>query len=236
VGDYGYSSPVTFTVSNTAPKTTGLSLVLPAAGSSVPRSDVVFSGSAATGQGAASSVTIYLYRGVTTKKLYGKRKVDIGNASWSFVWPHKVKDGLYTARVQQVENGSTVRTSAHTFLVVPGRTTIGSYVSLSNAGLVTVPITCIGSGGGSCSGTVLVVTTRSFRTTSGGPSGPVRLLYTYVQMSSGETEIVRASVPGSIAHMLQRVKHLKVKVTTVLSFAGGPQATFTGDRTLTPKS
>jgi hypothetical protein len=68
---------------------------------------------------------------------------------------------------------------------------------------------------------VLVVTQRSFRTSGGGPSGPLQLLFVSVRISGGTSEIVHVRAPRSVAHALRRKHRVTVIVTVKLSKSGG---------------
>src|SRR5207248_1255447 len=75
--------------------------------------------------------------------------------------------------------------------------------------------------GNSCAGTVLVVTQGSFRTTTGGPAGQLRVLFAYVTIQGNQTRLVSGRVPGLVAAVLRRGKSVRVRVTTSLTWSGG---------------
>src|SRR5947209_8165589 len=83
------------------------------------------------------------------------------------------------------------------------------------------PINCLAFPGNSCTGTVLVVTKGSFRTTSGGPAGQLRVLFAYVTIQGNQTRLVSGRVPGLSAAVLRRGKSVTVRVTTSLTWSGG---------------
>jgi hypothetical protein len=58
---------------------------------------------------------------------------------------------------------------------------------------------------------VIVVTTANFQPTPGGPSGQVSLIFAYVSISGGQTEMVRRRVSGEVWRALRH--HSSVKVT-----------------------
>jgi hypothetical protein len=220
-GLFGFSTPVTFRIKVHPP---ALTMLEPARGGSTSRSRVLFSGQAGDALGDSSTIVLSLYRGARAHgRAVGKRTVRANGGSWSLDWGHKLKNGLYTVRVVQTDDAGHTTRIAHTFLVVPGPTTIGGLVTLSSSDQVAVPIGCLASSG-TCSGSVLVVTTRGFRTSPGGPFGPLRVLFAYVQIPAGKTETIRGSVPGSVAGLLRRNRGTPVRVTAALSMTGRASA------------
>ncbi len=136
-----------------------LTLVSPAAGSSVAQNGATFSGVAGAVYGDASTVLVSLWHGTSAKgKPIGTAHATIKGTTWSVTWPHKLALGLYTAQATQTDDaGHTTRTSAHTFLAVPSSTTIGDGVTLTRGGTAYIPVLCMAPAGSFCNGTVLVV-------------------------------------------------------------------------------
>jgi hypothetical protein len=219
-GGIGSSDPVTFTIKVNPP---ALTLDQPAAGASVGRTSLGFSGQAGNNPGDSSIVTVYLYRGTSTSgQLLGTARAHANGSHWSVGWPTSLALGFYTAQATQSDNaGHTSQTTPHTFLLVRNPRLVGSSATMSRSGWVTLPIGCLAPAGQTCRGTVLVVTQRSFRTSGGGPSGPLQLLFVSVRISGGTSEIVHVRAPRSVAHALRRKHRVTVIVTVKLSKSGG---------------
>jgi hypothetical protein len=216
-GLLGFSSPSTFRIKVHPP---ALTVTYPSGGGAVNRSRVSFAGQAGDALGDSSTITIALYRGAKVRgNAVGKRNVQATGASWSLGWSHKLRNGIYTVRATQTDDAGHSTRVTHTFLVVPGPTTIGSPLSLTSSGEAAIPIGCVASSG-TCNGTVLVVTSRSFRTTPGGPVGPLRVLFAYVQIPAGKMQTIRGAVAGPVAGVLRRNRGAELKVTASLSRTG----------------
>jgi len=126
----------------------------------------------------------------------------------------------------------TSRTPAHTFLAVPSSTTIGDGVTLTRSGTVYVPISCTAPAGSYCTGTVLVVTSKAYRPTAGGPTGQLRVMFAYLDIPGGFTEIARRPVRGAVQRLLDRKAPLSVHVVATLTNGSSAAVTNTGTRTL----
>jgi hypothetical protein len=215
-GAVGTSPPVTFRIKVHPP---ALTLLQPAAGANVSNSRPRFAGQAGDMLGDSPTVAVTLYEGAgTSGRRVGTIHVRTSGASWSARWPHKLRLGLYTVRATQHDDaGHTTTTPAHTFLIVPPPTVIGSPLHLNPANVASVPLTCTAPAGQVCTGSVLVLTVRSYQPVPGGPVGPVRVLFAYVSIASGKTQIVRRQVSGAVARTLRRAAPVKVRVTVRFS-------------------
>ena len=227
----GESAPVTFQI-EAHPAV--LTLTSPPAGSSLGQSAETFSGAAGTVSGDANTVRVTLWRGDSTKgKPLGSEQAKVSNSTWTVTWSKRLPLGLYTVQASQLdEAGHTAITAAHTFLVVPTPSTIGSSVDLARSGVASVPITCFAPASGACIGKVLVVTVRSFRPVPGGPTGSIRVLFADVDIPGGHTVVIRRRLRGSLTRLLRRHAPLQVRVTATLSTSGAAAATDVGTRTL----
>jgi hypothetical protein len=185
---------------------------------------VRFFGQAGTVVGDTPSVVVELWKGKRAKgRVIGKLHIPVRGSTWSGTWPRRrLPNGTYTARVIQTDDaGHTTLTSPHTFSIVTAPTTIGLLVSVNRSARATIPINCLAFPGNACTGTVLVVTKGSFRTTSGGPAGRLRVLFAYITINGNQTRLVSGRVPGLVAAVLRRGKSVKVRVTTSLTWSGG---------------
>jgi hypothetical protein len=95
---------------------------------------------------------------------------------------------------------------------VPTPKEIGSAVAISRRGAVAVAIGCVSASGRACVGDVLVMTVRSYRAVAGGPVGPLRVLFAYVDIPAGQTLVVRRKVPADVLHALRRARRFSVRV------------------------
>jgi hypothetical protein len=217
----GFSNLTTFILKAHPPS---LTVNHPGPGGAIARTDLDFSGQAGDNPGDSPTISVSLYRGAKAKgRALGKRTVNVTGSTWSLRWNKKLKDGIYTISAVQTDDvGHTTRVT-HTFIVVPTPTTVGIAVTLSRSGVASIPISCLASSG-TCSGTVLAVTKGSYRTSSGAPSGHLRVLYAYVQISAGDGQTVRGRVPRAVAALLRRRKNVKIKVTTSFSGVGTSSA------------
>jgi hypothetical protein len=229
-GGLGQSTALVFSIKLHAPVVT---LATPGAGASLPQHGATFSGLAGHVYGDGSTVAISLWRGTSDHgQPFGTAKATVSGTTWSLRWPHTLALGLYTVQASQSDDaGHTTHTAAHTFLVVPSSTTIGDWVTLSH-GVASLPVSCLAPAGSQCTGTVLVLTAKAYRPTSGGPSGRLRVLFAYVTIPGGQTAIVRRSVKGAVKRLLTRKAPLSVHVTATLSSGGAKAVTNNGTRTL----
>lgn len=230
-GGAGYSSNVTFSIKVHGP---ALTLQHPSPGASVGRDSLAFSGQAGHVYGDLPTITVYLYRGTRLNHLLGNVHAKANGSSWSVGWPKRLGLGFYTAEaVQSDDAGHTTRTRPHTFLLVPNPKVVGSRLTLNRSGSVSVPVGCAAPAGQTCSGSVLVVTQGSFRSTPGGPFGRLEVLFAFVQIPGGTTEVIRGSAPPGVASTLNSKHQVSVAVTLKLSKSGGGAVNETVGRTLT---
>jgi Big-like domain-containing protein len=182
-----------------------------------------FSGAAGDALGDSGSVSIHLYRGATaTGSPLASERVRANGAHWSIVWPHRLAYGLYTVvAVQTDDAGHTARTQPHTFSVAPTPKLIGARATLTRNGDASVSVGCLAGPGQMCTGTVLIVTQRSYRTTHGGPTGPLEVLFAKVRISGGRSKLVRRSVTDPVLRLLLRHHRVDVVVTVKLSSSVG---------------
>jgi hypothetical protein len=183
----------------------------------IGRNRLTFSGRAGDELGDASKVTLQLYPGRSAGGTpVGTREVAVHGASWSTGWPG-LKLGYYTAVATQSDDaGHTTRTSPHTFRLVSKTTAFGASVNLSGNS-ANVPIGCLAPNSQVCRGTVLVITKRSYRTTSGGPSGPLEVLFAHAEIPGGTMGVISGRVPGNVLHVLRRLHRVPVTVIAKLS-------------------
>jgi hypothetical protein len=229
-GTTGFSNPVTFRVKVHGPDMT---FIYPASSGWNAGKFIKFSGQAGTALGDTSEIDVQLWRGKRAQgNVIGTLHVPVRAATWTGTWPVRLPYGKYTAIATQTDDaGHTTTTGAHTFsLVKTAPRTIGFPVSLNRARTATVPISCLAPASTTCTGTVLVVTKKKFRTKAGGPAGPLRVLFVYVSMPGSQTRLVMGSVSGAVASVLRRQRSVTVVVTA--SFTGGARRTATSDQRL----
>jgi hypothetical protein len=185
-GSVGTSRPQSFQVKLHAPVVT---IEKPVSGASTNDATPTLSGAAGTATGDSPFVTVQLYKGSSAKgRVIGTMQVRASGSQWSGRWRHTLDLGLYTARAKQTDDaGHTGYSKPHTFQIVPGPSVIGSQVTLDRANTANLAITCIATAGGTCTGTVLVVTAQSMQAVPGGPSGQIRVLFAYVRIAGGQT-------------------------------------------------
>ncbi len=231
-GGAGYSKAVTFSIKLHPP---ALTLDHPAAGASVGRGSLAFSGHAGDVYGDSPTITVYLYRGSrATGPALGKLRVRVSGPIWSATWPTQLTLGLYTARAVQTDDaGHTTRTGAHIFRLTTGPRVVSSKVTMSRSGSVAVSVACLAPAGQTCAGTVLVITQHAFQATQGGPTGQLELLYSYVKISGGTARTIRGSAQSAVARTLSRVAGVALTVAVKLSKSGGGAINETVGRTLT---
>lgn len=223
-GQANFSAPVTFTLQNAGPL---LTLDRPPANSWVGRADLRFSGHAGDAAGDSRIVNVYLYRGRhASGRPLGKVGAHAHGSSWSTRWPQRLRVGLYTvSALQSNKAGHTTRTSPRTFRLVSVTQAVGSKLTVNGSGLASVPVGCLAPSSQTCKGTVLVVTKRSFRTTPGGPSGPLEVLFANVRIDGATMSVVRGGVSGLVLKVMRRLKQLEVRVTITLSKGGNSSVT-----------
>ncbi|HEY8765630.1 MAG TPA: hypothetical protein VIM18_15645 [Solirubrobacteraceae bacterium] len=169
--------------------------------------------------GDSSIVTVNLYAGSSVKgRRLGTMRVATHGSHWSGVFPFRLGIARYTARASQTDDaGHTGLSRPATVLVVRTLRVIGASITISRSGVVSVPITCLAPTGRVCAGNVLILTVRSFRPLLGGPAGPVRVLFAYVSLPAGKTELIRRPMRADLARSLRRVRSVRLRVSTNLT-------------------
>jgi large repetitive protein len=230
-GEAGLSSQITFSIKIHPPVVT---LTTPAAGASLAQQGATFTGTATDVYGDSNTVLVSLWSGTSDKGTpTSTASAAVTGTTWSVTWPHRLPLGLYTVRASQSDDaGHIAYTGVHTFLIVPSQTTIGDAVTITKSGQVSVPITCLAAAGSKCTGSVLVLTTKSYRPTSGGPKGQLKVLFEYVTIRGGATVVVRGTIKGAVAKLLVKNAPLSVRVMATLASASAKPVTDSGTRTL----
>ncbi len=230
-GVAGRSAARTFAIKVHPPAVT---LTAPAAGSRTSEAQPVFSGAAGDAFGDSPRVTVILYDGSSTSApRLGMMTVATHGVSWSARWSRVLAPGIYTVRAKQTDDaGHTAYTKPHSFLVVGSSSAIGSSVQLSHDDTVSLAVTCTAPASETCSGTVEILTARSFRPSPGGPSGPLRVMFAYVSIPGGSTQVVARPVPSDVARTLRRAAPVKVNVTLQFNTGSGGSISGTASREL----
>lgn len=210
-----------------------LALIEPAADASLTGSNPTFSGHAGDALGDSATVRLTLWSGRSTRRRpLGSLTTAHFGRGWSLRWPGALRPGRYTVQASQRDDaGHLTITRARTFRLLSAPTPIGSRVTISRTGLVSLQVSCLAPSGQTCTGTVLVLTARRYQPVPSGPGGRLRVLYAYVQVVGGHNLTVSQQLPGAIAALLRRNAPLPVQVSTALS-AGGQSTGYTGVRTL----
>jgi hypothetical protein len=226
-----YSHAIGFRVKVHPP---ALTLGQPANGVTLNVVRPTFSGAAGDALGDSSSVSVQLYRGSTASgRRVASEWVSAAGSHWSVQWHHKLAYGLYTVvAVQSDDAGHTSRSQPHTFTLAPTPKPIGSHATLSRSGQASVSVGCLAGPGQTCTGTVLVVTRRSYRPSAGGPVGPLEVLFAKVRISGGRSQVIGRSVSNPVFRLLLHHHRLKVLVTVKLSPSDGSPMDATADRVL----
>jgi hypothetical protein len=216
----GKSPAVTFRIKVHPPV---LTMDRPPGDAWIARSRLSFSGHAGNALGDASKVTLQLYRGRRAGgTLIGKRDVRAHGASWSTTWPG-LHLGYYTAVATQSDDAGHTARIKHTFRLVSKTTAFGSRVTVAG-NIATVAIGCRARSNQSCRGSVLIVTKHSYRTAPGGPSGPLEVLFAKVRIPGGTMGVISGRVPSAVLHVLRRLRHVRVTVSSKLSHSGDRSA------------
>jgi hypothetical protein len=217
----GQSPAVTFRVKVHGP---ALTLDHPPGDVWIGRDRLSFSGHGGNELGDAHKVTLQLYKGQSASgTLVGSRSVKVRHGTWSTGWKG-LHLGYYTAVATQSDDaGHTTRTSPHTFRLVSRTAAFGSSVTVAG-NVANVVIGCLAPSSQSCRGTVLIVTKHSYRTTRGGPSGPLEVLFAKVRIPGGAMAVISGRVPSSVVGVLRRLRHVQVIVTSKLSNSGSRSA------------
>jgi hypothetical protein len=215
-GILGTSAPQTFRIDTHAPAVT---LDQPAEGAQVTATTPMFSGSAGTAPGDSSTVTVDVYAGGSTS---GRRVAHLfttpNGSFWSVRVPFTLSAGRYTAVATQSDDaGHTGRSVPHTFTIAQAPGVIGPSVRLDANDTISIAISCRQPSTQVCTGTVLILTAKSYQAFAGGPSGHLRVLFAYVSIQGGQTVVVQRGLPGAVASVLRR--HLPVQVSVEASLA-----------------
>jgi hypothetical protein len=220
--DVGLSAPSTFTIHNAGPTVTLNALGNQPLTTATPT---------LSGQGTANGiVALAIYPGGSPSGT--PVQTGTGTTDTSGKFSVKVSSGLangqYTAVAAQTVSGVLGLSNSVTFTIKVPTTTgahasIGSAIALSRSGVASVPITCLGSSGQFCAGNILVLTTRSLRPLAGGPVGPVRVMFAYVNIPGGRTQMVSRPMRPDVARALRRLKSVRIRVSANLT--GTPSST-----------
>jgi hypothetical protein len=218
-GTGGISHPVTFRIKVHAPT---LTLTDPLAGGHLSQAAPIFTGAAGTALGDAPQVSLQLFHDASTKaKNLGTKSVNHANGSWILNWPAQLALGTYTARVSQADDAGHTSTITRTFEVVPANSAIGSLVTISSAGEASLPVWCTAPSTETCTGTVLILTQQTYRTSGGGLAGRLRVMFAYVSIAGGRTVTVKRQVQADALHALRRARKVPVVVVATLRSANG---------------
>ncbi len=223
-GVLGLSNPVTFRIKVHAPRVT---VTRPANRSHTGEALPLLSGVAGNVIGDSATLTLTLRAGHSIRgRILGRQRTRRSGGSWLARWPRQLKLGLYTLQVIQADDAGHTGTARSTFRVVPAPTVIGASVRITRGGLAEVPITCVvpASVSTTCRGQVLVLTVDSLEPVAGGPVGPVRVLYAFVSIPAGRTDLVRRRMPPYVTRILRRGTNVKVRVSTRLTPSGRARA------------
>jgi hypothetical protein len=190
----------------------------------ISRDKLSFSGHAGNELGDAHKVTLQLYKGKSAgRTVVGTRSIKVHHGSWSTGW-RGLHLGYYTAVATQSDDaGHTTRTSPHTFRLVSRTSAFGSTVTVAG-NVANVVIGCLAPSSQSCRGTVLIVTKHSYRTTRGGPSGPLEVLFAKVRIPGGAMAVISGRVSSPVVRVLRRLRHVQVTVTSKMSNSGSRSA------------
>jgi hypothetical protein len=190
----------------------------------IGRNRLSFSGHGGNELGDAHKVTLQLYKGKSAGGTStGTRSVKVRHGTWSTSW-RGLHLGYYTVVATQSDDaGHTTRTSPHTFRLVSKTSAFGSTVTVAG-NVANVVIGCLAPSSKSCRGTVLIVTKHSYRTTRGGPSGPLEVLFAKVRIPGGAMAVISGRVSSSVVHVLKRLRHVPVTVTSKMSNSGSRSA------------
>jgi hypothetical protein len=186
----------------------------------IGRNKLTFSGNAGHQFGDAHKVGLQLYKGKSAHgTVVGTRTIKVHHGSWSTGW-RGLHLGYYTVLATQTDNaGHTTFTSPHTFRLVSKTSAFGPTVSVAG-NVANVVVGCLAPSSQSCHGTVLIVTKHSYRTTRGGPSGPLEVLFANVRIPGGAMAVISGRVSSAVVGVLRRLKHVPVMVSAKFSNAG----------------
>jgi hypothetical protein len=233
-GSGGISHPVTFRIKVHGP---ALTLTQPAAGGRLSQSGPVFFGAAGHSLGDAPQVSLTLFGGKSTHaKNLGTRRSSQTTGNWVVQWPKRLALGTYTVRVSQGDDAGHTTTVTHTFQVVPANSSVGATVDISPGGQASVPLWCTATVGQVCSGTVLILTKKTYRTAGGGLAGRLRVMFAYVTIPGGGTVVVRRKVQSDALHELRRARKVPAVVVATLRSASRAPRSVGVSRVITVRS
>jgi len=171
--------------------------------------------------GDSSHVSVSMYRG---RRARGRPAVSFTAAVRGGRWSRRLRSfprpGTYTIVVLQRDDAGHTGRVTQTFTILPPPKVIAGPPQLDRADQASIPIMCTASSG-SCTGQVLVETVRAFSPVSGGPRGPVRVLFGYVDEPAGATSVIRARVAAYVAAALRRAGTVRVRITVKLTGSAG---------------
>ncbi len=172
----------------------------------VSSTELVFSGRAGDALGDSTRVTVLVYRGGTASgKPVGTLNATRSGTAWTGRLARRLKPGRYTARATQTDDAGHIgRSAVHRFRVIERPNPIGPRVELSRRGRATAAISCLAPASRTCRGSVLIFTVHHYRTSPGGPSRRLRVMFAYVTIRGGRTVAVTRKVEPDVAQVLRR--------------------------------
>jgi large repetitive protein len=195
-----YSNTFTFTDAIGVPT---LAITSPAASGALPETAVRFAGAASDAEGEPTGIALSLYPGTKASGTpAGTETVNESGGRWSETWPSPLTLGTYTLTAVQQDGNGDATEAIRTFSVVAPAGQHGQ-VKLSSAGTLSAPVACV-SGAGTCTGDLLIDTSKSLRTQTGGPVGSLRLLFVRFRIAAGKSQTQSAKLPAAV---LAAVRH-----------------------------
>jgi hypothetical protein len=226
----GLSLPMQFRVKARPPAFT---VTAPRAGAHETDSQPTFTGAGGTALGDIARVSVTLFSGGSSSgKRLGSAQASVTGGQWSLRWGQALKLGIYTLQASQNDDAGHTVTVTRSFVIVPAPNVIGSRVSISRRGVASLPISCTAPGGRVCTGDVLVLTTKNYRTVAGGPAGRIRVMFAFVRIPGGTTQVVKRKVQSDALHALRHLRGVHAKVITELKDSGGPTKTVSAQRSI----
>jgi hypothetical protein len=177
-----------------------------------------FTGTGGTALGDSSRVSLTLSSG---GKSLGSAQATVAGGRWSLRWGNTLKLGTYTFQASQSDDAGHTTTVQRSFVIGPVPNVIGSSVSITRSGMASVPISCTAPSGHVCTGNVLVLTVKSYRTLAGGPTGKIRVMFAYVSIPGATTQVVKHKVQGDALRALRHLRGVHARVITTLKDSGG---------------
>ena len=225
------SHPVTFRVKVHAP---ALTLTQPTPGGRLSELAPIFLGVAGTTLGDSPRISVTLFRGASTRTTnLGTSHATQANGTWSVEWSRRLTSATYTVRVSQADDAGHTTTITRTFQIVPASSVIGSTVTVSPTGQASVPVWCAASVAQTCTGSVLILTKKTYQTSSGGLAGHLRVMFAYVSIPGGATVTVKRQVQTDALRTLRRARKVTVVVVATLRTAGSAPRRVGVDRVIT---